>query len=57
MPLSTHIEQLKLKHVELETKLEEAMRHPSISDDEIAEIKRQKLALRDKIENLDSGMR
>lgn len=54
MPLSTHIEQLKQKHVELENQLEEAMRHPSVSDDEIAEIKRQKLVLKDKIEKLNS---
>ncbi|MCB1386787.1 MAG: DUF465 domain-containing protein [Nitratireductor sp.] len=52
MALSTHIEQLKQKHVELENRLEEAMRHPSIGDDEIAEIKRQKLLLKDKIEQL-----
>ena len=54
MPLNTHIEQLKQKHVELETQLEEAMRHPSAKDDEIAEIKRQKLLLKDKINQLNS---
>ncbi|WP_075997287.1 YdcH family protein [Salaquimonas pukyongi] len=54
MPLDTHIEQLKQKHVELETRLEEAMRHPSSRDDEIAEIKRQKLLLKDKINKLNS---
>ena len=54
MPLNTHIEQLKQKHVELETRLEEAMRHPSAKDDEIAKIKRQKLLLKDKISELNS---
>lgn len=52
MSLGSHIEQLKQKHVELETRLAEAMQHPSMRDDEIAEIKRQKLILKDKIEKL-----
>jgi hypothetical protein len=49
MTLVSHIDQLKQKHVELENRLEEAMRHPSTSDDEIIELKRQKLMLKDKI--------
>jgi hypothetical protein len=52
MALGSHIDQLKQKHVELEDRLEEAMRHPSSRDDEIAEIKRQKLLLKDKINKL-----
>jgi hypothetical protein len=52
MALGSHIDQLKQKHVELEDRLEEAMRHPSSRDDEIAEIKRQKLLLKDKIKKL-----
>lgn len=50
MALSSHIEQLRQKHAELEEKLQEALRHPSANDEEIAEIKRQKLQLKDKIE-------
>lgn len=49
MTLVSHIDQLKQKHVELENRLEEALQHPSVKDDEIAELKRQKLALKDKI--------
>ena len=36
MALSSHIEQLKQKHAELEDKLQEALRHPSANDEEIS---------------------
>ena len=52
MSIVSHIDQLKQKHVELEVKIEEAMRHPSTRDDELAELKRQKLMLKDKINEL-----
>ena len=54
MTLVSHIDQLKQKHIELEGKIEEAMRHPSTTDDQIAELKRQKLQLKDKINQLKS---
>ena len=50
---SSHIEQLKQKHTELDAKLQEALTHPSATDDEIAELKRQKLHLKDKIQELN----
>ncbi len=52
MTLVSHLEQLKQKHLNLENELEKAMRHPSVSDQEIAEIKRQKLLLKDKIDQI-----
>lgn len=52
MALSSHIEQLKQKHVELEMQLEQVMKHPSAKDKEVAEIKRQKLLIKDKLNNL-----
>lgn len=52
MSIVSHIDQLKQKHIELEGKIEEAMRHPSTTDDELAELKRQKLQLKDKINGL-----
>ena len=52
MALESHIDQLKQKHIVLESKLEEAMRHPGTSDKEIAELKRQKLILKDKINSI-----
>lgn len=52
MALGSHIEQLKQKHVELELQLEEVMKHPSVKDKEVAEIKRKKLLIKDKISSL-----
>lgn len=54
MTLVSHLDQLKQKHQDLESQLQEAMRHPSTSDQEIAEIKRQKLVLKDKIDQINS---
>lgn len=55
MALSSHIDQLKQKHEELEVKLEEALKHPSANDEEIAQIKREKLQLKDKIEQYNTA--
>lgn len=52
MTIGSHLEQLKQKHHELETQLEDALKRPGSRDDEIAELKRQKLILRDKIEKI-----
>jgi len=52
MTLVSHLDQLKQKHHNLEQQLENARKHPSISDQEIAEIKRQKLQLKDKIDKI-----
>ena len=52
MALGSHIEQLKQKHGELEMKLEEVRRHPSANDREIAELKRKKLHIKDKLKKL-----
>lgn len=52
MALDSHIHQLELRHQELEARLEEALAHPSADDREIAEIKRQKLSIKDRIRDL-----
>ena len=52
MALGSHLEQLKAKHSELENRLEEALKHPGTRDDEIVELKRQKLLLKDKIQKI-----
>jgi hypothetical protein len=49
---TSHIAQLENRHRELEAKLHEARLHPSIADNEIAEIKRQKLLIKDRIAEL-----
>ena len=43
MPLSGHLDVLSTKHRALEQKLERALNSPSVSDLELARIKREKL--------------
>ncbi len=52
MPVGSHIHQLELRHRELEDKLTEILASPSADDMEIADIKRQKLYIKDKIHQL-----
>ncbi len=55
MSLDSHIAQLEQRHRELEAQLDEVLAHPSADDGEIAEIKRQKLLIKDKIQHLKSA--
>lgn len=52
MTIEAHIETLEKKHGALEQQLHSAMLHPSTGDAEIAELKRQKLKVKDQIERL-----
>lgn len=52
MSLSSHLEELKRKHQALSDQVEEAQRALSTSDSEIAELKKQKLKLKEEIERL-----
>lgn len=52
MKVDSHISQLQQRHRELEARLDEVLSHPSADDVEIAEIKRQKLVLKDRISEL-----
>ena len=54
MTIEAHIETLEKKHGVLEEQLHSAMLHPSSADTEIAELKRQKLRVKDQIERLRS---
>ncbi|MCB1447141.1 MAG: DUF465 domain-containing protein [Rhizobiaceae bacterium] len=54
MTIEAHIETLEKKHGALEQALHSAMLHPSTNDNEIAELKRQKLRVKDQIERLRS---
>ena len=49
MAVDSHIEQLEQRHRELEARLDEILSHPSSDDMEIAELKRQKLQIKDRI--------
>ena len=57
MTIEAHIETLEKKHGVLEEQLHSAMLHPSSGDAEIAELKRQKLRVKDQIERLRSQTR
>ena len=52
MSLSSHIVELKKKHETLSVEVEHAQRAPSIDRLEIADLKRQKLRLKDEISRL-----
>ncbi len=49
MSLSSHVEELKKKHQTLSLQVEEAQRAPGVSDLEIAELKKQKLRIKEQI--------
>jgi hypothetical protein len=52
MTIQAHIDTLEKKHGALKEELHSAMQHPSTGDEKIAELKRQKLRLKDEIERL-----
>ena len=52
MTIEAHIATLEKKHGDLEQELHSALQSPSSGDVEIAQIKRQKLRLKDEIERL-----
>ena len=55
MSVDAHIQQLKQRHQSLESELSTLKTSPSVSDVEIAEVKRQKLRLKDQISRLKSA--
>ena len=55
MSLSSHVEELKKKHQSLAHDVEKAQRAPGSSDLEIAELKKQKLRIKEEIERLSVG--
>ena len=55
MSLSSHIEELKKKHYALSEKVEEAQRAPGSSTLEIADLKKQKLKIKEEIERLSEN--
>lgn len=52
MSVESHLTELNRKHEALEQRLEDMMRHPAAGDDEIANLKREKLRLKDAIAQL-----
>ncbi len=52
MPLESHINSLEKRHQELEGILEQMQISPSVNNCDVSNIKRQKLQLKDRIEQL-----
>ncbi|HEY5037889.1 MAG TPA: DUF465 domain-containing protein [bacterium] len=55
MTIQAHITELEQRHYAIEKKNAEALKHNSIDDLKIVELKRQKLQLKDEIERLRHG--
>ena len=54
MTLQAHLSELISKHKALETELADAIAHPASTDQELAEIKRRKLKIKDEITRLEA---
>ncbi|UYV38667.1 DUF465 domain-containing protein [Rhodobacteraceae bacterium D3-12] len=54
MSLSSHVEELKKKHLSLSEQVEQIQRSPGSHDVEIAELKKQKLRLKEEISRLEA---
>ena len=52
MPSTSHLDQIERKYQALKDQISQARQHPSIDDLELAELKRQKLHLKDELERL-----
>ncbi|MEM8731266.1 MAG: DUF465 domain-containing protein [Pseudomonadota bacterium] len=52
MTLSTRVSELKRKHQTLSDQVEEAQRAPSVDGLQVAQLKKQKLKLKEEIERL-----
>jgi len=56
MSLQAHLSELAAKHKSLESELADALSHPASSDQEIAELKRRKLRIKDEISRIESQL-
>jgi hypothetical protein len=54
MTIQAHLATLEKKHGDLEQELHSARQSPSTDDQQIADLKRKKLRIKDKIEKLKS---
>ena len=54
MSLSSHLQELKRKHQPLSTEVEQAQRAPGVDDLHVAELKKQKLRIKEEITRLSA---
>mgnify|MGYP000344580151 FL=1 len=52
MSMQSHLAELERRHAEMERKIEDAQLHPSTDSLELADMKRQKLKIKDEIARL-----
>lgn len=52
MSMQSHLAELERRHAEMERKIETALLHPSTDSLELADMKRQKLKIKDEIERI-----
>lgn len=55
MTINAHVQELRNKHAALSAKVESETRHPGSDNLQIAELKKQKLRLKEEIERLTTG--
>ena len=55
MSLGSHLQELRKKHQHLSDAVEEALRHPGYVDLAIAEMKKQKLRIKEEISRLSQN--
>lgn len=55
MTVESHIDSLKMRHEELDGELQKKLKSTSINEEEIADLKRKKLQLKDRIQSLASA--
>jgi hypothetical protein len=53
MSLKNHLNELIIKHRALEKELADAMAHPGTKDQDLADIKRRKLKIKDEITGIE----
>ena len=56
MSLQAHLSELASKHQSLEAQLADAVSHPATSDEEIAELKRKKLRVKDEMLKIEATL-
>ena len=54
MSLTSHLQELKKKHASLSEAVEEAQRAPGVDDLHVAELKKQKLRIKEEIQRLSA---
>ena len=57
MAIEAHVDTLSQRHQELETEISDESKHPSHDDLHLVELKRQKLRIKDQIEELRLQMK